>query len=214
MKVELFIINSMMVCCYLLSSPDSSEAALIDPAGNAEKMAELLKEKKLTCKYIINTHGHGDHTGGNTQMKSLTGAAIVMHAADDELFSLPQAQMFTRQLGFTPSPRADITVKDGDVLTLGQETIHILHTPGHSPGGICLLADGHLFTGDTLFIGSIGRTDLPGSSHNQLMDSLRLKILPLPDNTIILPGHAYGPESSSTLEIQRSQNPFLRRLLA
>lgn len=199
----------MAVYTYLVYCPETQEALLIDPSGHVDDLLETLNEKELTLKYIVNTHGHGDHVGGNAELQSTTGAQIVMHPADDQFFSIPQAQEICRQLGFEPSPRADITVQDGDEIKIGNVTLKVIHTPGHSPGCICLLAEDHLFTGDTLFVGSVGRADLPGSSGQQMLASIRDKILPLPDNTIILPGHAYGPQPTSTIKQEKENNGFI-----
>ena len=117
------------------------------------------------------------------------------------------------QMGFEPSPPADMTVKDGDRLVIGKVSLKVIHTPGHSPGGICLLADGQLFTGDTLFVGSIGRTDLPGASEQQFLTSIKEKLLTLPDETIVWPGHDYGPAPSSTIGLEKTLNPFVRQLV-
>ena len=114
-----------------------------------------------------------------------------------------------RRWGFKESLPPDITVKDGDEITIGDVTLSVIHTPGHSPGGICLLGDGNLFTGDTLFVGAIGRTDFPGSSHSQFMDAIRNKIITLPGDTIVWPGHDYGISPSSTIEKEKKTNPFI-----
>ncbi len=202
-----------MVFCYIVSCPETKEALVIDPGGHEELLAEKIKTDGLTLKYIVNTHGHSDHTAGNAKLKTLTGAKIVMHADDDKIFRSPEAQAFGRKMGFEPSPPADKTAKDGDQLTVGNITLQVIHTPGHSPGGICLLGDGNLFTGDTLFVGAIGRTDLPGSSHTVFMESIREKLLNLPEETVVWPGHDYGPKPSSTIGIEKIANPYLRHMV-
>lgn len=213
MDVEQILIGRMVVFCYLVSCPKTKEALIIDPAGNEEELAKKIKEKGLNLRYIVNTHGHADHTGGNAKMKTLTGAEIVMHEADDELLKNPAVQAFGVQMGFEPSPPADVRVKDGDRLKIGNISLQIIHTPGHTPGGICILAEGQLFTGDTLFVGGIGRTDLPGSDHRQFMMVLKEKLLTLPDETVVWPGHDYGPNPSSTIGLEKIANPFLQRLI-
>jgi glyoxylase-like metal-dependent hydrolase (beta-lactamase superfamily II) len=213
MEVEQIKVGHMVVFSYLVSCPETKEALIIDPGGNEEQLVEKIKQKGLKLKYIVNTHGHSDHTCGNAKMKALTGARIVMHEAEAELLKIPELQAMGLQMGFEPSPPADKTVKDSDQLVIGNVSLKVIHTPGHSPGGICLLAEGHLFTGDTLFVGGIGRTDLPGASGRQFMTSIREKLLTLPDETIVWPGHDYGPNPSSTIGLEKIANPFVRQLV-
>lgn len=210
MEMEQIRVGFMAVFCYLISCERTEEAIVIDPAGDEERIVKRIKAKGLNLKYIVNTHGHGDHTCGNAAMKALTEAKIVMHRLDDELFNSPQGQQMARSWGFTPSPRADMWVGDGDEIVVGNVGLKVIHTPGHSPGGICLLNDGQLFTGDTLFVGSIGRTDLPGSSTSQFMKSIKERLLPLPGETVVWPGHDYGVRPSSTIGTERVTNPWLR----
>jgi glyoxylase-like metal-dependent hydrolase (beta-lactamase superfamily II) len=209
MNVEQIKVGFMEVFCYLISCPRTKEALLIDPAGNEEELVDHVRALGLSLKYIVNTHGHADHTCGNKKVKDLTGAEIVMHEVDDRVFNSPEGEAMARQWGFTPSPRADITVKDGDRIVVGDVSLEVIHTPGHSPGGICLHEDGHIFTGDTLFVEGIGRTDLPGSSHDQFMRSIRERLLVLPPQTIVWPGHDYGVRPSSTIGAEKANNPWL-----
>lgn len=209
MKVEQIKVGFMDVFCYLLSCTETKEALFIDPAGNEEALVHQAGKMGLSVKYIVNTHGHADHTCGNKKVKEFTGAKIVMHELDDRLFNSPEGEVMARQWGFEPSPPADMTVKEGDLIVIGGVSLKVLHTPGHSPGGICLLGDGHLFTGDTLFVGGIGRTDLPGSSHEQFMRSIREKLLSLPPDTVVWPGHDYGMKPSSTIGYEKATNPWL-----
>ena len=209
MNIEQMKVGFMDVFCYIVSCAQTKEALVIDPAGDEERIVDRIKEKALNLKYIENTHGHPDHTCGNAKLKSLTNARIIMHEMDDEMFSSPQAHAHARQFGFNPSPPADITVKDGDKIVVGDVSLEVIHTPGHSPGGLCLLGDGNVFTGDTLFVGGIGRTDLPGASMGQFMTSIKDRLLSLPGDTIVWPGHDYGMRPSSTIGHEKTTNPWL-----
>ena len=210
MEIEQLKVGFMEVFCYLVACSRTKEALVIDPAGDEERVVDRIKEKKLNLKYIVNTHGHADHTCGNEKVKELTGAEIVMHELDDQMFNSAQGQEMAKQWGFNTSPPADKHVKDGDQIVVGDVSLNVLHTPGHSPGGICLLGDGNVFTGDTLFVGAIGRTDLPGSSMDQFMESIKEKLLTLPGETIVRPGHNYGVRPFSTIEEERQANPWIR----
>lgn len=209
MDIEQMKVGYMGVFCYIVSCPVKKEALVIDPAGNEEDIVERINQNGLVLKYIVNTHGHADHTCGNAKMKELTGAEIIMHEEDDKIFNSPEGQVMARQMGFALSPHADIFVKDGDEISVGDVTLKVIHTPGHSPGGICLLGDGNLFTGDTLFVGGIGRTDLPGASMARFMNSINKRLLTLPIETIVWPGHDYGDRPSSTIGVEKWSNPFI-----
>jgi hydroxyacylglutathione hydrolase len=213
MEIVQTLVGHMEVFCYLVYDDDSREGILIDPAGDENLLLELLKEKGIKLRYIVNTHGHADHTCGNAHLRRQTGALIVMHSLDDAFFRKPEMVGWARSMGFPPSPPADVKVQDGDELTFGEVTMRFLHTPGHTPGGCCILIDGHLFTGDTLFVGAVGRTDLPGASLELLLESLKTKILPLPPETVIWPGHDYGDRSRSTLRHEMETNPYITDFL-
>jgi len=209
MIVEQIKVGFMDVFCYLVACSRTKEALFIDPAGNEEELVNYIKQENLALKYIVNTHGHADHTCGNKKVKALTGAKIIMHETDDRVFSTSEGYAMARQWGFEPSPPADQTVKDGDAIVVGDVSLQVIHTPGHSPGGICLLSDGNLFTGDTLFVGGIGRTDLPGSSHEQFMKSIKERLISLAPETIVWPGHDYGAMVRSTIGYEKATNPWL-----
>ncbi len=194
-----------MANCYILGCETTKTAALIDPGGDADKLLMALAEASLEVKYLINTHGHFDHVGGNSRMKDVTGAKIACHP-DDEPMLLELSRSAARYgLSAEDSPPADIFLKDGDDITFGDITLKVIATPGHSLGGICLYTPGHLFAGDTLFMGSIGRTDLPGGDYDTLIASIKNKLLVLPEDTVVYPGH--GPETS--IGYEKRMNPFL-----
>lgn len=209
MDIDQIKVGSFEVFCYLIVCPRAKEALVIDPAGDEEKIVNMINEKGCKLRYIINTHGHADHICGNAKVQELTGAEIIMHKDDVAIFTGPKGAAMAQQWGLAPSPPVDRAVVDGDKIEMGDITLEVLHTPGHSPGGICLLGDGHVFTGDTLFVGAIGRTDLPGASMSQFMHSIKERLLILPGDTVVWPGHNYGIRPNSTIDIEKKTNPFL-----
>lgn len=213
MKIIQTPVGHMEVFCYLVYDEGSGEGILIDPAGDEQRLLDLLREHHVRLRYIVNTHGHADHTCGNGTLRENTGARIVMHDLDADFFQTPEALAWASMMGFPPSPPADLRVHDGSELRFGSLTLKFLHTPGHTPGACCLLIDGNLFTGDTLFVGAVGRTDLPGASFDQLLESLRKKVLPLPPDTVIWPGHDYGDRPSSTVGHELEHNPYITDFL-
>jgi glyoxylase-like metal-dependent hydrolase (beta-lactamase superfamily II) len=198
----------MAVCCYIVSCAKTGKAAVVDPGGDEEKILAEVKKAGLTVEYIIATHGHPDHVCGNRRIKEATGAAIIMHPADALFFGRSEVKNYFSMLGLEPSPPVDRMVEDGDIIEIGEEKLLVIHTPGHTPGGICLLCGSDLLTGDTLFVGGIGRTDFPGGSHQELMDSIRTRLMVLPDNTVVWPGHGYGGKQSTIAE-EFKTNPYL-----
>ncbi len=208
-----FTVGPLQVRAYILGCEDTKQAIIIDPAGSEGLLAKNIEDLGLDLVAIVNTHGHPDHTCGNEKMKRLTGAPVLMHKADDELFRDPGVVAMFRAWGFEPAPPADDYLRDNQLLKVGNLSFQVLHTPGHSPGSVCLFGNGVLVTGDTLFIDAIGRTDLPGGDYDVLMKSLKSRILPLPDETIVLPGHDYGPKPTDTLGGQKRTNPYLNQLL-
>lgn len=171
---------------YVIADEATKEAAVVDPNFNADAILWLLRDQSLHVKYIINTHQHTDHTAGNSDIKSRFGARVAAH----KLSKIAK----------------DISVVDGDVLTLGRLSIRVIHTPGHSPDGICLLFDNKLLTGDTLFVGECGRTDLPGGSSKDMYNSLFNKLMKLDDGVEVYPGHDYGTSAHSTIGVEKRTN--------
>ncbi len=206
--VKQLTVGMMGVCCYIVSCDQTKEAAIIDPGGDEDRILEYCKANDLQVKYIINTHGHPDHDCGNGAIKKATGAPIVLHADDVAYFADPRIRDFFSALGLPPSPPADIVVQDGDTITIGKEKLEVIHTPGHTPGGICLYSPPHCFTGDTLFAGAVGRTDFPGGSMQQLVEGIKTRLLTLPPDTIVWPGHGYGG-LQSTIGREARSNPYL-----
>lgn len=208
MYLEQVLVGPMAIFAYILGCPETGEAVLIDPAWDEKLLVDRAEEQGFRVTTVINTHGHMDHTSGNQKVKELTGAKIIIGQGDAARLA-SSSSAGHQALGFTPSPPADETVVDGDIIPAGNLKLEVLATPGHSPGGICLYLPGHLFTGDTLFVGAVGRTDIAGASFEQLMASIRDKLLVLPGDTVVWPGHHYGPAPSSTLEEERRTNPFV-----
>lgn len=202
------IVGSMGVCCYIVSCPETKKAAVVDPGGDVPRILNSLKEQQLDLEYIIATHGHPDHVCGNRELQEATGARIIMYSADADFFGRKEVSDYFNMLGLEASPDPDLQVNDGDTISIGNESMQVIHTPGHTPGGMCLLSGKDLITGDTLFAGGIGRTDFPGGSHKELLDSIRTKLFPLPDDTVVWPGHGYGG-TQSTIGEEKSGNPFL-----
>jgi len=187
---------------YLLWDEISKEAMLIDPADKSSLLLDVIQG--LNLKYIVNTHGHGDHIGGNQYLKENTQAKLAIHELDAAMLIDPHQNLSTHWGAQLISAAADIMLTDGDILKLGDKEIKVIHTPGHSRGGICLLVDDLLFCGDTLFAGSIGRTDLPGGDYATLINAIKTKLLVLDESTKVFPGH--GPET--TIEDEKVGNPF------
>ena len=209
MIIKQLLLGDDKVFCYILACNRTCEAVIIDPCGDEGKILTIIDELQLKPLYIVNTHCHPDHTCGNVIIKKLTNAEIVMHGADIALLAEPDAAEYFNRHGFTPSPPADIAVRDGDTLNFGDCQAEIIHTPGHSPGSICLYVDGNLFTGDSLFVGAAGRVDVPGGDFTTLIESLTNKISVLPEDTIIWPGHDYGDSITSTVGREKQENPYL-----
>jgi hydroxyacylglutathione hydrolase len=210
MKIVQLLVGQMAVFAYLVGCEQTGEAVVIDPAGDMDRIVEEAGKQGLKIVTIVNTHAHPDHTCGNARIKELTGAELIVHQADEAGMTDDHAMEFARMLGCSRLIPADRTVSDGDKITAGQEVeLTVLHTPGHSPGCICLYTPGHVFTGDTLFVGGVGRTDLPGGSWAQMLSSIQQRILSLPDDTKVWPGHHYGPAPTSTVAQEKKTNPYL-----
>lgn len=205
MQATQLTVGPLQVNCYILWDEKTKEAVIIDAGGNPTEILAFLKDKGLAVKEIVITHAHFDHVGANKALKEATNAQLVMHEEDAPLLRSAANQGALFGMHSVASPPADRYVKHGDMITAGDVSLKVLHTPGHSPGGICLLGHGMVFTGDALFAGSIGRTDLPCGDTETLLHSLETHLMSLPDNTRVFPGH--GP--SSTIGAERKSNPFL-----
>ncbi len=204
-KVHSFLMGPLETNAYLFVDGSGPLAILIDPGLESEGIYDVIREERLQLAAIVNTHGHFDHVCGNAFFKAKTGAPILLHRDDVDLMrqAVQQALHFGFRVPNLPLP--DRLLTDDEEIVVGGSRLRVLHTPGHTPGGVSLYGDGIVFVGDLLFAGSVGRTDLPGGSYDLLMNSIRTKLLPLPDETVVYPGH--GP--TTTIGEERLHNPFL-----
>lgn len=205
MIIHTLTVGALQVNCYILACNETRKALVIDPGDEGKRIWELLVAEGYDVKTIVNTHGHFDHLGGNRYLLDQSGAELLLHKDDLDLLKNMTAHAAMFGLEVEPSPLPDRFLEDGEMLQIGLLKGRILHTPGHSAGGICLLIGGHLFSGDTLFARAVGRTDLPGGDFATLIASIRNKLLVLPDETPVHPGH--GPGSS--IGEEKALNPFL-----
>jgi len=201
------VVGPLQVNCFILADEKTKDAIVIDPGDDAGDILKVIKDKGLKVKYIVNTHGHFDHVGANKAVKEATGAEVLIHEADAPLLAdaADQAIVFGMRVDNPPQP--DRYVKHGDVINAGEVALKVLNTPGHTLGGISLLEQGMVFTGDALFAGSIGRTDFPGGDLMTLLRSIKTNLMTLPDDTKVFSGH--GP--ASTIGEERAENPFLNK---
>lgn len=191
MQVHQIQVGSMQNFCYIVEDDDTSEAIVIDPSWDLIELEMIIKRNNLKIKYIVNTHHHFDHTLGNEAMAKSTDALMVQHESSEL--------------------QHDISVKDGDQIEFGNSILKVLHTPGHSKDSICLVGDGKIFSGDTLFVGNCGRVDLPGGSSKELYHSLFDVLYALDDDLILYCGHNYGGSEISTLGGEKQTNHVMQK---
>ena len=209
MILKKLVVGPFAANCYIIGSELTKEGVIIDPGDEARQILKKVKDLQLDIKFIVLTHGHIDHIGGVKEVKEATGAEVAIHTDDAKSISGQEGwliSMLISGLSYPALSSPDRLLNGGDSIDIGDLNFLVLHTPGHTPGGICLLGNGVVFTGDTLFNYGVGRTDLPGGSHSQLMNGLHTKLMVLPDETIVYPGH--GPET--TIGAERGGNPYLR----
>jgi len=202
MFLKKIIVGDLEENCYVIADEKTGNSLIIDPGDDHERIQGFIDKNKLTPRFIINTHGHADHIGADDKFN----LPVYIHKLDAQCLSDPSRNLsyFTGTPFGLLIPKVNL-LENGDIIKLDSLSLEVLHTPGHTPGGICLKIDNVVFTGDTLFFGGVGRTDFPGSSEQQLLISIRDRLLSLQDETIIYPGH--GP--SSTIGNEKRRNPFL-----
>lgn len=198
-------VGPLQVNCFILCCTATSQALVVDPGDDGARILALMAKKSWTVAAIVNTHCHFDHVGGNAYLVEQTGAPLSLHAQDLPLLQLAARQAAAYGLSSTPSPAPSRLLNDGDLVQVGNITLTVIHTPGHTQGGICLYGAGHLFSGDTLFADSVGRTDLPGGDTEQLLSVIRQRLLVLPEETVVHPGH--GPDT--TIGREKRMNPYV-----
>ena len=206
MFVKKMQLGSLGTNCYIVGCERTKKALVIDPADEGERILEMIKNQGFTLEKIINTHGHWDHIGANAYIKAATGAEICIHEADELYLEDEKLNGKAWLTGVGDTIGADRLLKDGDQITVGSLELNVLHTPGHTPGCVCYHIEDDLFSGDTLFKSSVGRTDLPGGDGVSLIKNIREKLYVLSGKTVIYPGH----EGTSTIGWERTRNPFVK----
>lgn len=206
MKILCIVAGPIGVNCYIVKDEATNEGIIIDPGGNAGEIIKAVSDEKMTVKYVVNTHGHSDHIGANTEVCQALNAKLLIHKADKDMLTDSKKNLSYFMGLNIISKMADEFVAHGDVIEFGTIKLKVIHTPGHSEGGICLYGENVLFSGDTLFADSIGRCDFPGGSEIVLIRSIKEKLMVLPDDTKVLPGH--GPATDIAWE--RNHNPYLQ----
>ena len=205
---EHLVVGPLQCNCYIVGDPGTKEAIVIDPGDDADRLAASLASRNLTVTAIVATHAHFDHIVAAERLRALTGAPFYLHAEDKPLLAwMQESGRLFLGMDLPPPPEVDTAAREGDRWVAGSVGLEIIHTPGHSPGSISLVADSGVFSGDTLFAGSIGRTDLPGGDMHALLDAVRDKLFRLDQELAVYPGH--GP--STTLAAEREHNPFVGR---
>ncbi|MBR9987591.1 MAG: MBL fold metallo-hydrolase [Desulfosarcina sp.] len=212
MIIRQMTLGPIQANCFILGCEDTRQAVVIDPGDDADRILTRLAGDRLTVVHIINTHGHFDHVGANKRLKETTGADILIHGADAPMLTQLSATAAAWGLAAEDSPTADRLLEDGDTISFGTHTLKVLHTPGHTIGGICLYVEhthaGALkkavFVGDTLFAGSIGRTDFPGGNFDTLINSIQTKLFTLDEDVTVYPGHM----GNTAIGVEKRTNPF------
>ena len=205
MLIKTMTVGPIQANCYILGCEETLEAAVIDPGGEADRILRSLAESKLTLKVILNTHGHFDHVAANRRVKEVTDAQIMIHSLDAPMLENLSSSAATWGLSAENSPQPDRLLVEGETVTFGKVSLNVIHTPGHTPGGVSFFADNMVFVGDTLFAGSVGRTDFPGGDALTLKNSIQQKLFTLGDAVAVYPGHM----GLTSIGQERKHNPFV-----
>jgi glyoxylase-like metal-dependent hydrolase (beta-lactamase superfamily II) len=203
--IKTLTVGPIMANCFIVGCEETLAAAVIDPGAEPDRILLALAETNLTAKLIINTHGHFDHVGANKRLKEVTGAPILIHPLDAPMLSQLADSAAAWGMDADNSPPPDRELQEGDEVTFGNIVFKVIHTPGHTPGGISLYSEHGVFVGDTLFAGSIGRTDFPGGSFETLKESIQQKLFVLSDDLKVYPGH----NQPTTIGVEKRTNPFV-----
>jgi glyoxylase-like metal-dependent hydrolase (beta-lactamase superfamily II) len=208
MLIKSIVVGPLEVNCFIIAEEASKKALVIDPGDEPDRIMDVVKDNKLNVEYIVCTHGHFDHVGAVSDLKNETGAKVLIHKHEIEIYSAAKDMAAFWGYELDPLPDPDVLVEEGEIIKIGGVGFKVFHSPGHSPGGICLYGEGVVVTGDTLFAGSVGRTDFYGGDMNKLKESFK-RLMTLPEDTRVLPGH--GPET--TIGYEKKENMFSEELM-
>ncbi len=208
MLIKSIVVGPLQVNCFIIADESSKKAIVVDPGDEPDRITDVIKENNLFVEYVICTHGHFDHVGAVTELKQETGAKVLIHKEELEIYNGAKDMAAFWGYDLDPLPEPDVLLKDGADIAVGNLRFKVLHTPGHSPGGMCIYGEEIIITGDTVFAGSVGRTDFYGGDINKLKESFK-RLMSLPENTKVLPGH--GPET--TISREKMENIFSEELM-